>query len=443
MVISREDWLQAQHAVLGSALIDARTVPLVLSDTGEGDYSGACVAVYQAIQAVFAEGKPVDPVIILDRLGKEYAEFLRQLMEITPTAANVEYYIGLCRDSRRICNLRDIGAQLHEAETLPEATALLQAANETMVERNHLKTVTMDDAMNSFFSRHEGRKEYLTWPIDGLNEKLYAEPGDFIILGGYPSDGKSALAIQMAWHMSRKYRVGFFSLETNPDKLFDRMMAHVARIPMGQIKTNGLSAAQWEAAAKCSSEILERRLQFISAAGMTVSDIQAISHAKQYQVIFVDYLQLVAGKGKDRFSVVTDISIGLHTMAQASGITVIALAQLNRPEKNKKGETPPPELSSLRESGQIEQDADIVFMLYRPDANETDRMLLIRKNKEGQLGSIALDFDGQYQTFTRKRSDKFKQLQRDIRAAGRDYERLPDNTPAPWEEEGQCKLETP
>lgn len=407
MVISREDWLSAQHAVLGSALIDARVVPMVLSGTEEADYTGPCVAVYQAIRAIFTEGKPVDPVIVKDRLGG-YTEFLTQLMELTPTAANVEYYIDLCRKARRLCQLRDLGKQMQEAEDLDEAKELLQQANQAMVERIGARAVNMEDAMSSFFERHEGQKTYLSWPIDGLNEKIYAEPGDLIILGGYPSDGKSAMAIQMAWHLAKSYRVGFFSLETNENKLHDRLMAHVAKIPMGQLKTNSLSQQQWEAAAQVSGEMMARQLEYIPAAGMTAADIQALSVANRYQVIFVDYLQLVSGKGKDRFSVVTDVSIGLHTMAQATGIAVIALAQLSRPEKGRDKKTPPPELSSLRESGQIEQDADIVFMVYRPDSNETDRMLLIRKNKEGTLGSIALDFDGQYQTFTRKRSDRYQ-----------------------------------
>ena len=428
MVISRENWMDAQYSVLGSALIDAKTVPLIISGTDEEDYTGPCLAVFKVIKSLFTSGTPIDPIIVRDRLDKSYTGFLTQLMEITPTAANVRHYIELCRNSRRLLALRDAGSELQ--------------ANKVMVERSAVRIVTMEEAMSSFFSRHEGRKEYLTWPIDGLNDKLYAEPGDFIILGGYPSDGKSAMAIQMAYHMAQKKRVGFFSLETNENKLFDRMMAHVARIPFAAIKTNPLTPAHWEAAAKASSEIIGKNLHYIPAAGMSVSDIQAVSHANRYDVIFVDYLQLISGKGKDRFSIVTDISIGLHTMAQSTGITVIALAQLSRPEKSKNKDTPPPELSSLRESGQIEQDADIVFMVYRPHPDSDDRMLVSRKNKEGRLGSIALNFDGQYQTFKRKPSDKHAQLHRDIRNAGKEFMRLPDDTPVPFEEDPQCKLET-
>lgn len=441
-LITRDNWTDAQYSVLGSALLDASVVPMVIAGTSEEDYSGPCLAVFKAIKALFSTGVPIDPVIVRDRLDEGYTGFLTQLMEITPTAANVQHYIDLCRNSRRLLALREAGAQLQDAEDLSDASEIIQKANGVLVERSSVKVVTMEDAMNSFFSRHEGRKEYLTWPIDGLNDKLYAEPGDFIILGGYPSDGKSAMAIQMAYHMAATKRVGFFSLETNENKLFDRMMAHIARIPMENIKTNRLTQENWEAAARVSDEIMGRNLHYIPAAGMSVSDIQAISHANRYDVIFVDYLQLIAGRGKDRFSVVTDISIGLHTMAQSTGIAVIALAQLSRPEKTKNKEMPPPELSSLRESGQIEQDADIVFMVYRPTPESDDRMLLIRKNKEGKLGSLALHFDGQYQTFTRKLSDKYAQLQRDIRQAGQTYKRLPDNTWVPFEEDNQCKLET-
>ncbi len=243
MVISRENWMDAQYSVLGSALIDAKTVPLIISGTGEEDYTGPCLAVFKVIKSLFTSGLPIDPVIVRDRLDKSYTGFLTQLMEITPTAANVRHYIELCRNSRRLLALREAGSELQEAETLQAAEEIVQQANKVMVERSAVRIVTMEEAMSSFFARHEGRKEYLTWPIDGLNDKLYAEPGDFIILGGYPSDGKSAMAIQMAYHMAQKKRVGFFSLETNENKLFDRMMAHVARIPFDAIKTNTLTGS--------------------------------------------------------------------------------------------------------------------------------------------------------------------------------------------------------
>lgn len=245
MVISHDDWLNAQYSVLGSVLIDPIVAPLVIAGTTEEDYSGPCLAVFSVIKALFSAGTPIDPVIVKSKLDDGYASFLAQLMEITPTAANVKHYIALCRNSRRLLAVREAGAQLQDVTDLSEASSVLEMANKLLVERSGVRIVTMETAMLSFYARHDGKKEYLTWPIDGLNERLYAEPGDFIVLGGYPSDGKSAMAIQMAYHMSQTKRVGFFSLETNENKLFDRMMAHIARIPMENIKTNSLTDAHW------------------------------------------------------------------------------------------------------------------------------------------------------------------------------------------------------
>ena len=441
MVTGSQDWLDAQIGVLGSVLIQPDLAAKVLSETCEEDFSGTCLTVYRAIRSLFQQGKPTDPIMVKDALGAQYADYLLQIMEVTPSSKNVEHYISACRSRSQLLQLRSLGQALQDAENLEDANALLEKAHQASIRRTGVEIITMEDAMTSFFERHEGKKEYLSWPIDGLNDKLFAEQGDFIILGGYPSDGKSAMAIQMAFHIAATKRVGFFSLETNQYKLHDRLMAHAAQIPMTSIKTNTMTDAHWTTAGQAAQRIIGRNLEYIPAAGKTVAEIQAISQARRYDVIFVDYLQLVSGRGKDRFSVVTDISIGLHTMAQSTGITVIALAQLRRAETGKDKKTPPPELSSLRESGQIEQDADIVFMVYRPDFNRSDRMLLIRKNKEGELGSIELDFDGRYQTFTRTRADKYKATQRAIKQAGRsEYERLPDDTPVPFEEQTRLSL---
>lgn len=427
MVITRDNWLEAQRAVIGSALIDSAVVPAVIAGTTEQDYTDACRTVFTAIKALFVAGKPVDPITINAHLGGAYDKFLMDLMEITPTAANVDAYISLCRDNGRLIRLRELGQQMQDAASLDDAVHLMEQANQAMVSRAAFSVVSMEDAMTAFFDRHSGSVSYLSWPIDTLNKVLFAEAGDFIILAGYPSDGKSALAIQTAYHMAETKRVGFFSLETNPHKLFDRMISHAASIDMSTLKTNSLTDADWDTVAQKSDWVIRHNLEYIPAAGMTVADIRAISQARRYDVIFVDYLQLVSGPGRDRYAIVTDVSIGLHNLSQSTGITVIALAQLNRPEqKTVKGQngrsttvTPPPELRNLRESGQIEQDADIVMFVYRPNPDQTDRMLLVRKNKEGELGSIALHFDGAHQTFYRT------------------FPRVADDTPVPWEQ-GRC-----
>ena len=444
MVSSTQDWLDAQIGVLGSVLLQPDLAAKVLAETGESDFSGNCLTVYRAIKALFAQGKPADCIMVNQTIGGAYSNYLMQIMEVTPSAANVDNYIAACKDRAQLVRLRELGQALQDVDNLDDALSLVDQANKSVVRRTGVQIVTMEVAMINFYDRHEGSVEYLSWPIDGLNQKLYAEAGDFIILGGYPSDGKSAMAIQMAYHMAEKKRVGFFSLETNPNKLFDRMMAHVSKVPMPVIKTNNFTQEHWDTVSQVSSSVVARNLEYVPAAGKTVSEIQAISQAQRYDVIFVDYLQLVAGRGRDRYSIVTDVSIGLHTMAQSTGITVIALAQLNRPEIGKDKRIPAPQVSNLRESGQIEQDADIIFMVYRPDQEQDGRMLLIRKNKEGELGSIELDFDGRYQTFSRSRGDRYRATQKAIRQAGRsyqkEYERLPDNTPVPFEEQTQLAM---
>ena len=444
-MVTTQDWLDAQVGVLGSVLICPEFAAKVLSETTEADFSGPCRSIYQAIRQLFQAGKPADAVMVHSILGEAYTKTLMDIMEVTPTAANLDYYLDACKKRGQLLQLRDLGQKLQDAETLDDAMALLEDANKQTAQRTGAEIVTMEQAMEQFYDRKAAKKEYLTWPIDGLNDKLFVEPGDLVVLAGYPSDGKTALAIQLAYHLAANHRVGFFSLETNPEKIHDRLMAHAAHIPFGCIKVGDLADTYWDRAAQACNGILARNLEYIPAAGKTVAQIQAITMARRYDVIFVDYLQLIAGKGKDRYSMVTEISIGLHTMAQSHGVAVVALSQLNRPEKvqggKKKGGsknmvTPAPQLSNLRESGQIEQDADVVMMVYRPSEDLPQRSLLIRKNKEGQLGSIILDFDGQYQTFTRNMGDKYNALHKDIQKAGNqpkdEYQQLPMDTYVPF-----------
>lgn len=427
MLSQNEKWLDAQRAVIGSALIDSAVIPEILAETTEDDYSGPCKTVFTAIRNVFNSGKPTDPITINAALGGDYTQFLMGLMDITPTAANVAAYIDLCRAQSRFTRLREIGQALVAAVDMDTASALAEQINQTIAARSGLRSVSMEDAMYRFFERHSQKREYLPWPLEPLNRHLFVERGDFVVIGGYPSAGKSAFAIQTAYSLAQGRKVGFFSLETNPDKLHDRLVAYVTKIAMSRIKTDSLTEEDWEVASKASAQIIARNLHYVPAAGATVSDIRAYSVANQFDVIVVDYLQLVSGSGKDRFSVVTDVSIGLHTMAQSTGITVIALAQLSRPDevpettivngfKRETGVilTKPPDMHDLRESGQIEQDADVVLMLYKPRSDSDDRMMLIRKNKEGELRSIGLGFNGQHQAFYCR------------------PERLPDDTPVPF-----------
>ncbi len=441
--MTNEAWLNAQYSVLGSALICSEVVPKVVSETSERDYFGTCLTVYKAIRKLFLSGAAVDPVSVNGALGGSYQSFLLQLMEITPTAANLDHYITLCREQARLLSVQDLARQMAEAENTDKIRKLLEDANGLLVEKPALKITTMSDAIRSFMERHTKETKYLTWPVYELNDRIYAELGDMIIIGGYPSSGKSAWALQCAWHWARNYKVGFFSLETSSEKLFDRQMASVAQLSMDAIKRNSLTQKDWDKVCGMTEAITSRNLELVPAAGMTPADVRAVTMMRGYQIIFIDYLQLLQGPGESRTAQVTSISIALHTLAQSMGVTVVALSQLARQPKQNKNE--PPDMSALRESGQIEQDADLIMMLSLADKDkpEGERELRIRKNKEGTCPNILLAFDGKHQTFSKaqRTGDTLNKItgkkhQHTTPVLGRQEPEqmmmLPDNTPVPF-----------
>ena len=415
MAVMDDRWLDAQYSVLGSALISSEVVPKVLHETGENDYCSTCLTVYKAMRKLFLSGAAVDPVSVAGELGSNYRDFLRQLMEITPTAANVDHYIALCREQARTSQLRELGRQMAEEEDPQKLRQLLEEANGRTADRPRLKITTMADALKSFMERHTRDVKYLTWPVKELDDRIYAELGDLIIIGGYPSSGKSAWALQCAWHWAREYRVGFFSLETSSEKLFDRQMSAIAELSMDNIKRNTIDQPGWDKVCSMTEDITARQLELIPAAGMSPADVRAVTMMQRYQIIFIDYLQLLQGHGENRTAQVTQISIALHTLAQSLGVTVVALSQLARQGKQEKNAAP--DMSALRESGQIEQDADLIMMLSlaNKDQPEGNRELRIRKNKEGTCPNILLAFDGKHQTFRKaqpEKSDMLRQMAR-------------------------------
>lgn len=412
--MSREKWLQAQYSVLGSILIESQLVPKLIQQTRQTDFTGECSTVYGAIVRLFQEGTPVDPVTVANALGPQYRDFLVQLMDITPTAANFDHYLQICRDQAKIQSVHAIAERLISADNNDAIRKLLDEAAGLMVDKPSLRIATMTDALRSFMDRHSGTAQYLTWPIYDLNDRLYVEPGDFILMGGYPSTGKSAFSLQCARHWSRQMRVGFFSLETSSEKLFDRMMSSVGPVGMDDIKRNNINDAQWNSITNMAPEITANQLELIPAAGMTVADIKSVTMMRQYKLILIDYVQLLSASGSSRFEQVTNISLALHRMAQDMGVTVVALSQLKR-----KNDDSTPESSDLRESGQLEQDADVIMMLKleKKDHPEGNRKLYITKNKEGTCPMITLAFDGKHQIFTKaaKTGETLRKLRQDAK----------------------------
>ncbi|MGM9659541.1 MAG: replicative DNA helicase [Faecousia sp.] len=439
-----ENWLDAQHSVLGSILIAPEVAPMVMQGLTEQDFYGACRTVFVAIRKLFNDGTPIDPVSVLGILGqkKEYRDFLLQLMEITPTAANVERYITLCREQSQLRGLQGIAQQMTETQNPDELRSLFDKANALMVSKSNVRITTMAAAMLEFMDDQQKPASYLTWPVPVLNKILYGEYGDFIVIGGYPSAGKTAFALQCMEHFAKQDKCGFFSLETKAKKLFARKISTAAGISMKDIKEHTISQKDSERLIGMYQDIISRDIELIDAAGYTVDDVRAVTMMRGYKIIFVDYLQLLKAPGVNRTEQVTTISLALHTLALNLGVTVIALSQLSRSPKDKKDK--PPDMSDLRESGQIEQDADIIMLLSLKDPRNRDgqRILQISKNKEGTRPDMILDFDGATQTFTKANhtGDTVGKYIADGKKARRKREpeypeqmaMLPDDTPVPF-----------
>ena len=215
--------------------------------------------------------------------------------------------------------------------------------------------VSAKDGILNFYKQYqEGkRKQYITTGIAKIDKYTYMNKGDFVIIGARPSAGKTAITLQMALHMAKTHRVSYFSLETSAEKLYDRAISNFAHVSFRNIK-NGLvgeeSALEWQKIATASSAFSNLDLFIVPASGYTVSKIESKAVELGAEVIFVDYLSLVKARGKDRFEQVTNISMGLHNLAQQRKIMVVALSQLSRNGVNE------PSMSDLRESGAIEQD---------------------------------------------------------------------------------------
>lgn len=398
MRVTSQDWLQAQNSVLGAALIDEKAALRILSETEETDYTGACRTVFNAMQTLFSQGKPLDPVTVGASLGADYRNFLVQLMEICPTAAYVDHYIQLCREQAKVISVQEIANQMTQAETPEQIRQLLEQANGCMVSKQRWKSASMSDALRSFMDNYSVRPEFLQWPFPNFNEYLRVKPGRFIIVGAEPSVGKTAFSIQCAWHWAKKKKVGFFSLETDKETLTERLLSSLLTIPLKKLQEHNLSNDEWDKVCMATEEITSSQLEFVQASGMTAADIRAKIMESGYQIVVIDYLQLMRARGGSRYEQVTNISLDLHTIAQSLGVTVVALSQLSRSSDDHT-----PKNSDLRESGQLEQDADVILMMKLEKQSDPagPRKIFVTKNKEGELFMSKLAFDGKHQTFNK------------------------------------------
>lgn len=420
--------LEAETAVIGALLVAPEIVKDVLFTVREQDFGIEINRkIFRAARDLYLRAESVTPYSIRDKVGKDSSDYIAQLVYITTTSADWRENAVRMADQACVRRMQALAVQLASASTAQECRELEAKLHQEQTGGRQIMAYTMEDMIQDFAARQTDKTplEYVRYGLAEVDAGTYTQQGDVVVIGGYPSAGKTALALQMAMWMARKWRVGFFSLETDHRKVTDRAIAMLNDISFTAIKRRELTDKDWERFAAKSAAAAALKFTLIEAAGWSVSDITGAAEAFDFDVIFIDYVQLIRPSSTriTRSEQVAEISRELHAFAQSRKKLVIELAQLTREDrvavpKKGKPQQNEPRMSDLKESGQLEQDADMIFMVYRPveggDYNPTtSRFLRIVKNKEGLLLRTLLWFDGDKQSFTPMTMESAREAEED------------------------------
>ena len=424
--------LEAEQAVLGSILIDSRCVADVVGIVSPEDfYLKQNREIFETIYTMFNFSQTIDPVTVLNKMKElgvyqdNSRDYILQLMEITPTAANAARYAGIVREKAMLRGLAQAAADISETVYSEVGTAaeMLESAEKKIYalrkgERNdsleHIGTVlhkvfdrltelSQSDSMIPGLST--GLRD-LDMKINGLNKS------DLLLVAARPAMGKSAFALNIAVNVAKKYQktVAVFNLEMSREQLAMRLLASESFIEMQKLATGKLNEEEWGKLCMASAALSQTDIRIDDNPSVTVADINAkCRRLDNLGLVVIDYLQLMQGSGygknsDNRVTVVGEISRSLKIMAKELNIPVICLSQLSRAVESRTDKRPI--LSDLRESGAIEQDADSVMFLYRDEyyhENTEDKGLaecIVAKNRHGETGTVKLQWFGPYQTFS-------------------------------------------
>ena len=437
---------QIEYTILGTAISRPACVGEVAAAVTPEDFGAAFTRqLFGAICDLHLRGAPIDRVTVLNEVGPDFDLAVDEVLRYQTD--DVGYYCAMLRQCSRLQAIQGLAADLYTASTLEQAEPVLSKLNQIMVSRQRVQTLTAAEAARQFLQdmTNAEKPQYLTWGIPELDKTLFGELGDFVLLGGYASSGKTLLSLQFAAHWAKRYRVGYFSLESASRKLVNRLLSHLSQVPLRAIKQRTFCREEAQKLVQAAKVLNGLHIDFISANSMSVRDIQAKALSERYQIVIVDYLQLSAGTSRSRYEEVTAASIGLHNLAQSNSILVLALAQLARPEKTG-GKAVPPSMSSFRESGQIEQDADIAMLLWPEDTNDnrSARNLKVAKNKEGEKAKLLLAFQGETQTLSPIQpsvGQQMRQVAKEIRAQQNLFRPVRSYEPSPFDQGGQTGQE--
>ena len=399
-------WAQAQYSVIGSLLRDPDECAGEIFQTATPAMFGDKTLrhVFEAAREIWSSGVPVDPVTLGAKAGKEYSQTIVDCVNLTPTAVNAGAYLKILREQAQLNAMQVEALSISTADTVEDATESYEKIGKLLAATEDVEDYSLTEMIGMYLDRMNDPTppDYLHFGMDRLDSALAVTPGMFLIIGADSSTGKTALALQFAVHIARNgKRVGFFSLETPQEPLQNRIMAEhqLAGIPVPSSQQKKLSDEDFARAAQVGILSENIPLRVIRKAN-TLEKIRARTLQRRFDVIFIDYVQLIDAQGKERFDVVTKISMGLHRMAQELGVVIVGLSQVTPPEKGKKVKIT---VDDLRESRQLKQDADIVLLMTRStdkDDPPEARILEVAKNKDGRRPKLRLNFDPQHMTFT-------------------------------------------
>lgn len=429
----------AEQSILGCVLIDADCMEECVAEiNADYFYFPQHRAIFSAMMLMYSKSRAIDPVIIVDTLTKtgQYdtsggREYLLQLQQAVPSAVNISEYIKIVKEQYYLRTLIDISNEIigQASNGEAEASVILDNAEQMIYnvrqgkEKNgptKISEVIVNDVYNKLAQiTGEDKEKYKGIPSGfGMLDKYLTglNKSDLILIGARPAMGKTSFALNLAQNISMGARKKciVFSLEMTKEQLAERLLSAQAGVESQKLKTGELTNDEWVRLGNAAGQFNDVELYLDDTSSITVPEIKSrIRRMKNVDAIIIDYLGLIssASKKENRVQEVSEITRQLKMMAKDLNIPVICCAQLSRGTEGH-GKNHKPQLADLRESGSIEQDADIVLFLYREDyyrndvaedkqddidANKTE--LIVAKNRHGATGSIEMTFDKEFTRF--------------------------------------------
>ena len=417
--------LEAEQAVLG-ALLQDNTVLYRLPDLKpEHFFLDNHRIIFSEIIKMIRDGKSADPITVAESFEKRGIDcggfqYLGELSINTASARSAPTYAAIVIDDALRRTLADMTAQLAEVtssdKTTP-ATDILEKIQASVMGLSAGKTSkepalarnAMVNHIDVMSDRTEGEIKAISTGFGQIDYMLNGgmNPGNMIIVGARPSMGKTAFALNISANVAKSKRVLFLSQEMGTDQLLDRLSASLGKVDLSAILQGTLSQEQWQGFTSACAEIESLNLFIDDQGGLTINDVRMKARRVKQQygldLLVVDYLQLMNGPGKNRNEQIEEISRGLKNLAKELDITVIVLSQLNREVDKRPGRRPV--LSDLRDSGSIEQDADIILFIHRDEVANPESTqkgfanIQISKNRQGRTGDVTMKYLGEYTLF--------------------------------------------